>query len=48
MNELHELGKCKCGLNASACNNKHRWNDGKCRCECKESMDKGVCDKGFI
>ena len=22
------------------------WN--KCRCECKELIDKGVCDKGFI
>ena len=20
----------------------------KCRCECKELIDKGVCDKGFI
>ena len=46
--EWHELCKCKCGLNASACNNKHRLNDGKCRCECKESIGKGVCDKGFI
>ena len=25
-----------------------RWNDDKCRCECKELIDKGVCDKGFI
>ena len=25
-----------------------RWNDGKCRCECKELIDKGMCDKGFI
>ena len=24
------------------------WNDGKCRCECKEDLvDKIVCDKGF-
>ena len=23
-------------------------NDDKCRCECKELIDKGVCDKGFI
>ena len=21
---------------------------GKCRCECKELIDKGVCDKGFF
>ena len=24
------------------------WNDDKCRCECKELIDKGVCDKRFI
>ena len=25
-------------------------NDGinKCRCECKELIDKGVCDKGYV
>ena len=27
---------------------KQHWNDDKCRCECKELIDKGVCDKGFI
>ena len=25
-----------------------RWNEDKCRCECKELIDKGICDKGFI
>ena len=29
------------------CNNKH-WNEDKCRCECKELINKGICDKGFI
>ena len=42
----HETCKCKCRLDASACNNKQRWNDDTCRCECKELIDKGVCDKG--
>ena len=28
--------------------NKQRWNEDKCRCECKELIDKGTCDKGFI
>ena len=41
----------------SDCNNKQRWNDDKCRYECKELIDKGfvwicleefVCDKGFV
>ena len=22
--------------------------DDKCKCECKELVDKGMCDKGFI
>ena len=39
---------CKCRLDVSVCNNKHRWNDEKCRCECKELINKGVCDRGSI
>ena len=46
--EWHETCKCKCRLDASVCNSKQRWNDDKCRCECKEFIDKGICDKGFI
>ena len=42
-----ETCKCKCRLDVSVCNNKQRWNDGKCRCENKELTDKGVCDKGY-
>ena len=44
----HKTWKCRCRLDASICNNKQRWNDDKCRCECKELIGKGVCDKGFI
>ena len=44
----HKTCKCKCTLDASICNNKQRWNDGRCICECKELIDKGTCDKGFI
>ena len=25
-----------------------RRNEDKCRCECKELIDKGMCGKGFI
>ena len=32
----------------NVCNNKQHWNKNKCRCECKELIDKGKCDKGFI
>ena len=40
--------KCKCNFKDSVCNNKQRWNYDKCRCEWREMIDKGVCDKGFI
>ena len=43
--ELQETCKCKCKLDASVCNNKQRWNDDKCRCECKELIDKCGSDK---
>ena len=46
--EWHETCKFECRLDAIVCNNKQHWNNGKCRCECKELIDKGVCDKGFI
>ena len=44
----HETSKCKCRPDASACNNKQCWNEDKCMCECKEVIDKSLCDKGFI
>ena len=42
------LVKFKCRLAASVCNNKQRWNNEKCKYECKELIDKGRCHKGFI
>ena len=36
---MHKTCKCKCRLDASVCNNKHRWNKDK---------SKEICDKGFI
>ena len=44
----YETCKCKCRLDASVYNNKKRWISDKCRCECKELIDKGRCDKRFI
>ena len=44
--KLHET--CKCKLDVSVCNNKQHWNEDKCGCECKELIDKGSCNKGFI
>ena len=36
----HESCKCICRLNKIICNSKQRWNEDKCRCECKELIDK--------
>ena len=44
----HENCKCKCRIDDSVCNNKQRWINEKYRCDCKELVDKGRCDKGFI
>ena len=44
----HETCKWECRLDAIVCNNKQRWNKDKYRCECKELIDEGVCDKGFV
>ena len=38
--EWRETCKCKCRLDASVCNDKRRWNDNKCRSECKELIAK--------
>ena len=38
--EGHETYKCEYRLDASVCNNKQRWNENKCRCECKGLIDK--------
>ena len=44
--EQHETCKCKCRLDASVrLDNKQRWNNDKCRCECKKMIDKFVCFK---
>ena len=42
--QWHETCKCECKFRANVCNIKQRWNKYKCRCECKELIEKGVCD----
>ena len=41
----HKTCKCKCRLDTSVFNNKKRWNNDKCRCEYKELIGNGRCDK---
>ena len=43
-----EICACKCRLDASVCNDRQRWNNDKCRCECTELSDKGKGDNCFI
>ena len=44
----HKTCKCDCKFGANICYNKQRWNNDKCRCECKELVANGMCDKWFI
>ena len=44
----HGTCKCICRLSASVCSSRQIWNEDKCRCECKELIDKGIYEKGFI
>ena len=44
----HETFKSIYRSDAIICNNKQQWNKNKCRCECKELIDKETCDKRFI
>ena len=38
---FQESCKCGCLLDEKVCNNKQKWNEEKCRCECLEVKD---CD----
>ena len=44
-----ETCTCKCRLDESVCKIEQRWNNNnKCRGECKELIEKGRCNDGFI
>ena len=47
-NGTKRVSVCEYRLDAIVCHNKQLWNEDKCRCECKQLIDKGVCDKGSI
>ena len=40
--EWHRTSKSNCRLNASVCKGKKRWNNDKCKCECKELTEEDV------
>ena len=35
-------------LDASVCNDKQRWSNEQFRCECKQLIGKGKCNKEFM
>ena len=41
---FHQSCKCGCLLDEKVCNNLHKWNKDKCRCECLKIKD---CDIGY-
>ena len=43
--EWHDTYKCKARLYASVCNNKQRWNKGKCKCETNFKFRNKLVDK---
>ena len=45
---MHKTCTCQCRPDASACNDKQPWNNDAFRWKCKELIDKGNCDNGFI
>ena len=42
---MDEKFQCECRLDAGVCNNKQRLNDDNYRCECKDIIHNGICDK---
>ena len=43
----YESCKYICRLDKIISNNKQKWNKDKCRCECKELVNKSICNKGY-
>ena len=42
--DIHKYLDCKCRLDAGVCNDRQRCNNDKCRCECKELINKIRCE----
>ena len=37
--------KCKCKVDGRKCNSDQKWNNNKCRCQCKKH---NICEKDYI
>ena len=43
MNQKHVAYDCKCKFDVRKCNSNHKWNNNKCRVECKNLIKYRVC-----
>ena len=41
----HISCECKCKFDGRKCNSNQKWNNDKCRCECKKHH---ICEKDYI
>ena len=44
----HISCKCECNFNGRKCNLNRKWNNDKCRCECKNPKEVNACKKDYI
>ena len=44
----HISCKYKCKFDGRKCNANQKWNNHKCRCECKNPKEHSMYEKGFI
>ena len=41
----HISSECKCKFDGTKCKSKQRWNNYKCRCDCKKHH---ICEKDYV
>ena len=44
----HISSACKCKFDGRKCNSNEKWNNDKCRCECKNLKEHHLCKKNYI
>ena len=44
----HISWKCQFKFEGRKCNSNQKWNNDKCRCECKNPKEHNVCKRNYI
>ena len=44
----HKSRECKCKFDGRKCNSDQKWNNYKCRCECKNLKEDNACEQDYI